>query len=340
MNQKLISIVVPAYNRPDYLARSLGSIFQQSYRPIEVIVSDDESPSSLEPVINKYIREDDPNFQIRYFRQGKNLGYYWNLEFALKQSIGSYLIMLDHDDWFADDQYISDCINELECNDRCNLCISNTVLETSPFPVLNIQYLNWHKLNGLVFMKKYLFGKLHPVRSSIIMRGDRLRNLGYFNFSIEKKDAVAMTIYPDEAFVSLALLCFSGDVLISGRISVVRGEPPESLSTRRDWYFSAGYKTFIQHYKLYKFFISNNCKVGAQTMINNIIIKYPVPGIRVSILRHLNFEKNAIFFMVISASLFRLKWIAMLPYRLILKMHYLLEKFLLFTVYKILGIKP
>jgi glycosyltransferase involved in cell wall biosynthesis len=339
MTKKLISIVIPAYSQPDYLSKSLASICRQSYRPIEVIVSDDASPSSLVSVIDKYLSEDDPNVQIKYFRHDKNLGYYWNLDFSLRQSIGDYLIMLDHDDWFIDDSYIADCLSELERNEECNLCISNTALELSPFPVLNIQYLNWHRLDGLVFMRDYLFGKLHPVRSSVVMRWDRLKNLGYFDFFIEKNAAKIMDIHPDESFVSLALLCSSGDILVSGRVSIVRGQPPESLSKRRDWYFSAGYKTFIQFYKLYKFFIQNKSNVGAQTMISNIIISYPVPGVRFKILSYLNFEKSAIFLMVISASLFRFKWVLLLPYRLALKIEYLTKKAFLLILYKILASK-
>lgn len=339
MQKKLISIVIPAYDQLDYLSKSLESILRQSYRPIQVIISDDASPSSLASVVDKYLSENDPNIQIKYFRHDKNLGYYWNLEFSLRQSTGDYLIMLDHDDWFIDDSYIADCVSELESNDEFNLCISNTALELSPFPVLNIQYLNWHRLDGLVFMRDYLFGQLHPVRSSVVMRWDRLKNLGYFDFFIEKNVSKSMHIYPDEAFVSLALLCSSGGVLVSGRVSVVRGQPLESLSKRRDWYFSAGYKTFIQFYKLYKFFIKNRLNVAAQIMINNIIIVYPVPGVRLKVLSYLNFEKSAIFLMVTSAFLFRLKWTLILPYRLALKIEHLTKKALLLALYKTLAFK-
>ena len=45
LKENLVSIVIPAYNQPDYLRRALQSAVEQLYRPLEVIVSDDCSPT-------------------------------------------------------------------------------------------------------------------------------------------------------------------------------------------------------------------------------------------------------------------------------------------------------
>ncbi len=41
MNEPLISICVPAYKQPGYVARVLESVLQQDYKNVEIIISDD-----------------------------------------------------------------------------------------------------------------------------------------------------------------------------------------------------------------------------------------------------------------------------------------------------------
>jgi glycosyltransferase involved in cell wall biosynthesis len=319
MNE-LISVVIPAYSEPLYLEKALKSLVRQTYRPIEVIISDDNSPQSLEGLVKKLLVHCDSTFKIRYFRQQENLGYYWNLEFVSKQAIGKYIVMLDHDDWFIDKNHFSDSINYLETFDDCNFCVSNVLLESSPFPMLQIDFRDWHSLDSQIFMKDYLFGTLHPVRGAIVMRLDRLKQINYFDYFINKIDAKKMNINLDEAFVSLILLCFSGVVSFRGLPVMMRGQPQGSLSSSTNWQLSFGLKTFIQHYYMYKFFKRNNHGVGMRLMIENLIFNHPPPFLNFRMLRFLNYELDACKIMTIGVVSFRLRWFFVLPKRVILKL--------------------
>ena len=53
-SKELISIVIPAYNSERTIVRCLESIFNQSYRPIEVIVINDGSSDKTAEIVNHY----------------------------------------------------------------------------------------------------------------------------------------------------------------------------------------------------------------------------------------------------------------------------------------------
>jgi glycosyltransferase involved in cell wall biosynthesis len=298
MNLNLVSIVIPAYNLPDYTEKTLNSIITQSYRPIEVILSDDNSPNSLNQIIDKYSNLNEKGISYKYYRQSLNLGYYWNLNFAISKATGKYLLMLDHDDWLIDDNFLYDSINFLEKNTNCNVTISNTVNEDSPFPFFNLNTQHWVTINGMSFICNYLFNNLHPSRSAIIMRFDKLNELNYGNYFLSKEKIQYM---PDEAFVSIILLASIGNIAISGKIVSIRGVPEKiSVSRTKEWNLDTGIKSFVQYINLYYYFKKINSIQGMKLMVNLILKKYPIKSFNYEIIKGFNFDKIAITLMTAS----------------------------------------
>lgn len=102
----LVSIGIPTYNRADsYLGYALRSAVNQTYKNIEIIVSDNCSPDNTESVVKAF---DDP--RIRYYRQTENIGPVKNRHFCLEQSRGDYFVMLLDDD-LIDSDFISICMD-------------------------------------------------------------------------------------------------------------------------------------------------------------------------------------------------------------------------------------
>jgi glycosyltransferase involved in cell wall biosynthesis len=91
----LVSVGVPTYNQPDGLRRTLACITEQTYRNLEVLVSDNASPSGrTEAVVREFQRRDS---RVDYFRQPCNRGPAANFRFVLRQARGEYFF------WAADD---------------------------------------------------------------------------------------------------------------------------------------------------------------------------------------------------------------------------------------------
>jgi hypothetical protein len=91
----LVSVGIPTFNRPDGLRRTLSCIAQQTYRHLEIVVSDNHSS---DPRVAEVCREFGArDARIRLHRQATNLGPTENFRFVLRQASGKYFM------WAADD---------------------------------------------------------------------------------------------------------------------------------------------------------------------------------------------------------------------------------------------
>ncbi len=101
----LVSVIVPTYNRADLIVESLDSVWQQSYRPIELIIVDDGSTDDTQVVVNAWIdaHTSDSDFNTRLYFQ-KNAGVCAARNHALKICNGEYIQFLDSDDFISIDR--------------------------------------------------------------------------------------------------------------------------------------------------------------------------------------------------------------------------------------------
>ena len=98
----LISVVVTCYNHQDYIEQCLRSIFEQTYRNIELLVLDDGSSDHSAEIIEAVLA--DSPFPTR-FESHENMGVVKTRNKALQQIQGTYFIFVDSDD-FLDSDYI------------------------------------------------------------------------------------------------------------------------------------------------------------------------------------------------------------------------------------------
>jgi glycosyltransferase involved in cell wall biosynthesis len=97
-----ISIGLPVYNGEKYLDEAIYSLLSQSYRNIEIIISDNASTDKTEEICRNYARNDN---RIKYVRLSENIGAISNFKHVLRLANGKYFM------WHAaDDTRSSDCI--------------------------------------------------------------------------------------------------------------------------------------------------------------------------------------------------------------------------------------
>ena len=90
-----VSVIVPTFNRPEFLPRALRSLGAQTFDDFEVIVVNDAgSPTEAIAL------EHGPAGKVTYFRLAMNVDRAAARNAALRLARGRYVAYLDDDDWF------------------------------------------------------------------------------------------------------------------------------------------------------------------------------------------------------------------------------------------------
>jgi glycosyltransferase involved in cell wall biosynthesis len=89
----LVSVIVPTFQRPDFLQAALRSVLGQTVKDFEMLVIDDGSSVDLVPLVNAL----DDN-RIRYFRHESNRGEAAARNTGIRNVRGDYVAFLDDDD--------------------------------------------------------------------------------------------------------------------------------------------------------------------------------------------------------------------------------------------------
>ncbi len=95
-----VSVIIPVYNAGKFLDRTLKSIFEQTYKNIEIVLVDDCSKDNSREIIEKY-QQTHP--EIVYHLQPTNQGAAVARNTALELAKGRYVAFLDSDDmWYPE----------------------------------------------------------------------------------------------------------------------------------------------------------------------------------------------------------------------------------------------
>lgn len=93
----LVSVIIPAYNAEVFIARTLQSVLDQSYKNLEIIVVDDGSKDRTSEIVNNFARKDS---RLRLLHQA-NSGVAAARNYGIEKSRGEFIAPIDADDiWY------------------------------------------------------------------------------------------------------------------------------------------------------------------------------------------------------------------------------------------------
>lgn len=90
INQPLVSVIIPTYNRASFLPDALASVLEQDYRAVEILVVDDGSTDGTAELVCSQP-------EIKYIHQ-PNQGVAAARNTGIRHSQGEFIAFLDSDD--------------------------------------------------------------------------------------------------------------------------------------------------------------------------------------------------------------------------------------------------
>jgi len=96
---RLVSTVIPTHNRGRLIVETLESLYEQTYRPMEILIADDGSTDDTAGRVAAWSREHHRpgSFEVRYLPQ-ENCGAPAARNLGLVESRGAFIQFLDSDD--------------------------------------------------------------------------------------------------------------------------------------------------------------------------------------------------------------------------------------------------
>ncbi len=105
----LVSVGMATRNGSSSIGAAIDSILNQTYKNLELIISDNASEDATREICEAYAKKDS---RVRYLRQERDIGSWANCNFTLREARGEFFMRADDDD-LRDPQVIEKAVNKL-----------------------------------------------------------------------------------------------------------------------------------------------------------------------------------------------------------------------------------
>lgn len=118
------SVIVPVYRTEEYLKECINSVLSQNYSNFELILIDNGASSLCKDIYKKF--ESDDRLVVEVFDENKGISRARNL--GIKRSTGDYLLFLDSDDFYVNENVLSSINNLISEKSDAEVILLQTLL--------------------------------------------------------------------------------------------------------------------------------------------------------------------------------------------------------------------
>lgn len=156
---KQLTVIIPLYNRENYINRTLRSVFNQSLDKnlYDVIIVDDNSTDKSLSAISSYMDD------IILIQNKKNYGLPKSLNIGIKNTKTRYFVRIDSDDFV---------------NEHFLLILLQAILNNENFKAVACDYFLVDENEAIM---KRISSKINPIGCGIIFERDAFIDLGLYN---------------------------------------------------------------------------------------------------------------------------------------------------------------
>lgn len=241
MSNPKVSIMIPSYNRGDYIGKAIESALSQNYPNLEVIVSDNQSTDFTKEIAKRY--QSHANFV--FFENESNLGRVGNYHKCLyERATGDWVLNLDADDYLIDEDYISFCIERVKFQRGVVLVVGGQrFLESDGNFIERIPTTQPSLLkNGVDFFLQWKMLNIPVPHLASFYNRKVAMQIGFYQHDILSSD-----------WESLRRLCLQGKVLLTNRVAGVwRGHENNDSKTFIPKEHFANLKNILSPYEVAK----------------------------------------------------------------------------------------
>lgn len=176
MNNPLISIVIPVFNRPLDLARALDSLVIQTEHNFEVIVVDDGSSENIKLITDQYVAR----LNLKFIKIDNSGGPARPRNIGIRASQANWISLLDSDDWWYRTRIAEVCA-AIKKNPNYDVFYHKLKV------ISDNRYIKWwsttslgYQLSANAFVDLMTMGNALP-NSSVVVRKSCFDKFGHIN---------------------------------------------------------------------------------------------------------------------------------------------------------------
>jgi glycosyltransferase involved in cell wall biosynthesis len=169
----LVSVIIPTYNRVQYICEAIDSVLAQTYNNTEVIVVDDGSTDNTRDIIQQY------DSKVKYIFQN-NAGPSAARNNGIKQSSGELIAFLDSDDiWLAEKLELQ--IELMRQSQYIGLVSCGIYIIDASGKIISDPVIKGNYKNRKSFVKELMVHNIIGGGSAILIKKECLNRIGLFN---------------------------------------------------------------------------------------------------------------------------------------------------------------
>lgn len=152
----LVSILIPTYNRETLIGEAIESALNQSYKNIELIIVDNNSEDKTAEVIKSYQQRDN---RIKFFQNKKNIGPVLNWERCLEEASGIYSKILWSDDLIRP-EFLESTLALFAIEENLAFVFSKVLIGNDPSDISTPECYGYFEKTGIFNSSEFVSGTI------------------------------------------------------------------------------------------------------------------------------------------------------------------------------------